>query len=258
MRSLRSGLTLLELLVVLTILIALGGIVVASLPGLLVRTQVATGATNVTEIDAALRRNMLSSQGMIGNRFDSLIVGSSGLNGDIASYVGGRENFQAASVSGRELRALATLGITQLIPAVDNVQNATFDSHDQMPVTLENEVKVCQLRSDYASRVAQRLWNIESVENKRFLIFGLGQRCSLVGASETAIFKEAPVHFSDNSLSSPNRMYARYLIVVELNSSGELEAKARYVGTVIPHQLGIVGLNDQLSDFYNSQNSGQK
>ena len=64
--SCRRGLTLLELLVVLTILIALGGIVVASLPGLLERTQAATAAANVPEIDAAIKRNLLLRQGQIG------------------------------------------------------------------------------------------------------------------------------------------------------------------------------------------------
>ena len=44
----RAGLSLLELLVVLTILIALGGIVVSTLPGMLKRTQVATAAANDT------------------------------------------------------------------------------------------------------------------------------------------------------------------------------------------------------------------
>ncbi len=249
----RIGLTLLELLVVLTILIALGGIVVASLPGLLTRTQAATGAANVSEIDSAIRRNLLTRQGHVGNRFDSLIVGSSTLNGDISSFVGGRENFQATSVSGKDLRALANLGITQLIPAIEGVQNATFESHDQLPVTLENEVKVCQLRPDYAAKVSQRLWNIDPGNNKRYLLFGLGQRCSLVGGGEAAIFKDAPVHFSDNSLSNPRRMYARYLLVIELESAGELESKARYIGTVIPHLSGIVGLNDQLEDFYNNE-----
>ncbi len=60
----RSGLSLLELLVVLTILIALGGIVVSTLPGMLKRTQVATAASNIPEIDATIRRTSLLSQGI--------------------------------------------------------------------------------------------------------------------------------------------------------------------------------------------------
>ncbi len=251
--AIRTALTLLELLVVLTILIALGGIVVASLPGLLTRTQTATGAANVSEIDNAIRRGLLANQGRIGNRFDSLIVGSTGLNGEVASFVGGAENFQTGSLSARDTTALAELGIIELIPANEQSDNATFGGHDRIPVALGSEGRVCELRPDYATIVAARLWNIEPNENKRFLIFGLGQKCSLVGGTEWAMFKEAPVHFSDNNLSSPKNMYSRYLIVIELDSSDELRSTARYVGTAIPDQSGLTGLNQQLEDFYSTQ-----
>ena len=130
----RQGLTLLELLIVLTILIALGGIVVASLPGLLERTQAATAAANVSEIDSAVRRGLLTNQGTLGNRFDSLI--SSASAGQVAGYVGGNENFRAGSLSAKEIEALAELGVTQLVPADDVSENVTFDSHIQQEVEL--------------------------------------------------------------------------------------------------------------------------
>ncbi|MEZ6094004.1 MAG: hypothetical protein R3C03_07160 [Pirellulaceae bacterium] len=100
------GLSLLELLVVLTILIALGGIVVSTLPGLLERTQVATAAANVPQIDSSIRQSSILKQGRIGNRFDSLIVGSSGLDGGVADFVGGKEYFEAVSLSQPEVFAL--------------------------------------------------------------------------------------------------------------------------------------------------------
>ncbi|MDB4380240.1 hypothetical protein N9Z70_02510, partial [Mariniblastus sp.] len=92
--TVRTGLSLLELLVVLTILIALGGIVVSTLPGMLKRTQVATAASNIPEIDATIRRTSMLSQGKIGNRFDALVAGSDSLDGNIPSYIGGAEIFE--------------------------------------------------------------------------------------------------------------------------------------------------------------------
>ena len=106
----RPGLSLLELLVVLTILIALGGIVVSTLPGMLSRTQVATAAANVPEIDSTIRRISLLTNGQIGNRFDALVTGSNALDGSIPAYLGGAENFESVSVSTSDLEALAEIG----------------------------------------------------------------------------------------------------------------------------------------------------
>jgi Tfp pilus assembly protein PilE len=247
----RRGLTLLELLVVLTILIALGGIVVASLPGLLERTQAATAAANVSEIDAAIRRGLLTNQGTLGNRFDSLV--STSTSGQIANYVGGSENFQVGSLSAREVEALAEIGITQLVPAREVSDNVTFDSHLEQEIDLGTEGKVCELNSEYAGVAMYRLWNIEPNAGLRYLVFGLGQRCTLVGGGAQAVFKEAPIHFSEDAASNPKKMYSRYLLVVEIDNTSELNSKARYVGTAIPHQTGLVGINEQLEEHYSGQ-----
>ncbi len=250
-KSLRQGLTLLELLIVLTILIALGGIVVASLPGLLERTQAATAAANVSEIDAAIRRGLLTNRGTLGNRFDSLISSSSA--GQVAGYVGGSQNFQAGSLSAKELEALAELGVTQLVPANDVSENVTFNSHIQQEVELGTEAKVCELSQEYAGIAMFRLWNIEPKASLRYIVFGLGQRCTLVGGGARAVFKEAPIHFSEDAASNPKKMYSRYLLIVEIDNSSELQSRARYVGTAIPHQNGIIGLNEQLEEHYSNQ-----
>lgn len=247
----RTALTLLELLVVLTILIALGGIVVASLPGLLERTQAATAAANVSEIDSAIRRGLLTKQGTLGNRFDSLITSSA--SGQVAPYVGGNENFEAATLSAEEIAALGELGINQVVPASEVSENVTFDSHIDQEVDLGTETKVCELNREYAGTAMFRLWNIEPNTELRYLVFGLGQRCSLVGGGAGAVFKEAPIHFSEDAASNPKKMYSRYLLVVELDNSSELKSKARYVGTAIPHQSGIIGINEQLKDHYSGQ-----
>ncbi|MEM7070811.1 MAG: hypothetical protein AAF403_03515, partial [Pseudomonadota bacterium] len=113
--------------------------------------------------------------------------------------------------------------------------------------------RVCALTPVYAAEILNRLWNMEVEENKTYLLVGLGQQCSLVGGSSTAVFKEAPLHFSKDAPSNPKKMYSRYLIVIEMDNSNELFAKARYVGTAIPHFSGLIGLNDQLQDHYSNQ-----
>lgn len=250
----RRGLSLLELLVVLTILIALGGIVVSTLPGMLKRTQVATAAANIPEIDATIRRNAMLSQGQIGNRFDSLISGAASLDGNIPSYIGGVEAFETSNLSAAEVEALRQVGVTELVPAAAETENATFSSHDQLPVAIGSDTRVCMLTADVASTTLRQDWNFEPVDGAKYIVFGLGEQCSLVGAGVKAAFSETPVHFSDDRDQSPDEMYSRYLLLVELKSTNESESVARYIGAAIPGRNGIHSVSRELENYYTDQN----
>jgi len=250
----RRGLSLLELLVVLTILIALGGIVVSTLPGMLKRTQVATAASNIPEIDATIRRNGMLSQGQIGNRFDSLISGTASLDGGVPTFIGGNENFETTSLSPADVAALREVGITELVPATEETENATFSSHEQLPIEIGSDTRVCTLSNDVAFTVLREGWNFEPADGAKYLVFGLGQQCSLVGAGEKAAFPEAPMHYSDDRAQSPKEMYSRYLLLVELKSKSETESVARYIGAAIPGRNGIHSVSKELKDYYTDQN----
>ncbi len=248
--TVRSGLSLLELLVVLTILIALGGIVVSTLPGMLKRTQVATAASNIPEIDATIRRTSMLSQGKIGNRFDALVAGSDSLDGNIPSYIGGAEAFETTNLSVADVGALREIGITELVPAAAATVNATYNSHDQTPVEIGSDSNVCSLSDDFAMTILPQDWNLEPAENAKYIVVGLGEQCSMVGAGQQAAFSESPVHFSDSREQSPDEMYSRYLLLVEIRSVDELKSVARYVGAAIPGQNGIHSVSRELEDYY--------
>ena len=247
----RRGLTLLELLVVITILIAISGIVVATLPGLLNRTATATDVANVSQIDATVKRHMVLRQGRVGDRFDSLLTGQT-RSGQVADYVGGSENFTAIDLKDTDVVALNALGITELIPAAENTNNATFESHVGEPVKISGNSRVCAINPDVAEQLMQDIWNIKPEDQKLYLIFGIGSRCSLVGGATEATFGEAPVHFSDNALSNPKTMYSRYLIVIELDRNSDGQSRARYIGTAIPGFNGLESLGQKLQQHYSS------
>jgi Tfp pilus assembly protein PilE len=250
----RRGLSLLELLVVLTILIALGGIVVATLPGMLKRTQVAMASANVPEIDATIKRNATLTQGRIGNRFDSLISGADSLDGSVPSYVGGAEVFEATTLASAEVAALREIGVTELVPAIPETENATFQSHDQLPVEIGNDTKVCTLNSEIAANLLKEEWNLDPIAGAKYVVFGLGEQCSMVGAGPKAAFSETPIHFSDDRSQSPEEMYSRYLLIVEIRPSSESFSIARYVGTAIPDKNGIHSISRELENYYTEQN----
>jgi type II secretory pathway pseudopilin PulG len=246
------GLSLLELLVVLTILIALGGIVVATLPGVLRRTEVATAAANLPQIDSSIRQNLILNQGQIGNRFDALVVGTSSLDGEIPTFLGGREQFQTVGLTAADVAALKRVGIVELVPAVPTPDNATFSSHDQAPVKLAADSKVCSLGGPDLELTLRRNWNIALDPGSKFLVFGIGGQSTLVGAGSGALFPEAPVHFSGNQSAGPQAMYSRYLIVVQLRTLSERTVEAQYVGTCFPASDGIRTMARELESHYSS------
>ena len=248
-----AGLSLLELLVVLTILIALGGIVVSTLPGLLDRTQIATAAANVPQIDSSIRQNMILHQGRLGDRFDSLISGSTSLDGQIPSYVGGDDVFQAGSLTEDELEALRAIGVTELIPAAETTNNATYESHQQAPVPLGTDSKVATINVAARPDLIRQLWNMEPNKEDKYLVFGLGARSTLVGSGQDALFAEAPVHFSDTQTTNPRLMYSRYLLVVALTHPSDQQTTARYLGTCIPGPRGLETISQALQEHYSNQ-----
>lgn len=248
-----AGLTLLELLVVLTILIALSGIVVATLPGLLRQTQLTASATNLQEIDAGIRRSQLMNRGSIGDRFDSLIASTGNLNGVLAEYTGLADEISAVSLTAEDVAALAQIGVTELVPADKSPQNVTFDSHQQPSVKISASSKVAAIRSDLSPVVARALWNMEPPADGELLVFGLGSQCSLVGRSTTAVFAEAPLYLSDQPTGGPQTTYARFLVVVELKRESSRRSSARYIGPVVASTKGLQGLSGQLEDFYATQ-----
>lgn len=246
----RRGLSLLELLVVLTILIALGGIVVSTLPGMLRRTQVATAAANIPEIDSAIKRHAMLNQGQIGDRFDSLVSGTASMDGTVPSYLGGSEIFETASLTSAEVEALDSLGVTQLVPASSGATNATYESHNQLPVPISDNSRVCILNPDLAVTLFRTDWNFEAEPNSKYMVVGLGEQSSLVGGGKDAVFSKSPVHFSDERNENPKTMYSRYLLVIEIKTADSGVAVARYVGAAIPGSDGIRRISSELERFY--------
>ncbi|MEC8556601.1 MAG: type II secretion system protein [Planctomycetota bacterium] len=244
----RNGLTLIELVVVLTILVALGGIAAATLPNMLNRTHVATVATSLPTIDASIRQNILINSGQMGDRFDGLVT--TGLSGTPAAFVNGSGAYATHSLAGNDVAALNGLGLTQLVPADDTVENATFEGHTGPAVTLANGLNVCTLAGDRTTQILSEVWNYTPVAGAQYIVLGLGAQCSLVGANEGAFFPEAPLHAVDAHSERADNSYARVLLVVELTGAGTADAEARYIGVGAPHPDGVQGVSTHLKEWY--------
>ena len=248
----RDGLTLIELVVVLTILVALGGIAAATLPSMLNRTHVATVATSLPTIDASIRQNILLNSGQMGDGFDSLCT----TGGAVASYVNASGAYAAYTLTAEDVAALDDLGIASLVPAVDPAvdDNATFGGHAGLPVALATGTSVCTIDGSTGTTLVDILgnvWNYAPEAGAQYIVVGLGQRSSLVGAGDDAFFAEAPLHAVDAHSERADQSYARIMLVIELLNAGTTDAEARYIGAGAPHPDGIQGVATHLQEWYN-------
>lgn len=237
-------------MVVLTILVALGGVAVATLPDMLNRTHVATVATSLPGVDSVLRQNSLLNSGQMGDAFDSLIT--TNLTGTVAAFANASAAYDTHTLAGNDVAALADLGITELVPADDTVENVTFEGHDGAPVALANGLNVCVIAATETARILGDVFNYAPVAGAEYLVFGLGEQCSLVGAGSEAFFSEAPLHFVDAHSERADNAYARIMILLELIDAGTATSEARYIGVGAPHPDSVQGVATHLQEWYSN------
>lgn len=244
-RTRRAGLTLIELIVVLAILVALGGIAVAVAPDLIKRAHVAEHVTNASGVETAVQTNRLTA-GSIGNNFDSLV------NATPAVYTGlpGAANYELLALTADDVTALSTIGVTGVVDGSATPTNATFDYANYAAPTIRNLAatgNVCAVVA--ASEPALRAqFNIPTTAGARYVVLGIGPACSLVGAN--GALSEAPVHFGESEATRANNAYARYLVVVELTAAGTANAEARLLGVAVAHDDGPARASGALAEWY--------
>lgn len=259
----RHGLTLLELVVVMVILIALAGIIVPMLPGMLGKAHSAAHSTNINELNKAWELYNMTYRGYP-NGLDSLIDGEShvftripgssttGLYtattvSELASAVG---TAASTTVSAAEvLTRLEEAGITTVYNMNANTTSATFDPYvyasgatTPTPVTIGSSTPLCQINSTQVNSTLNA--NLSGV----YVVFGVGSRCTAVGRGGIA---SAPVHFSDETgdNANPANQYHRYGVIFDLTKD-----PAEFVGAVAFHEDGISGAAEGVAEYYGGHN----
>lgn len=239
-----KGLTLLELVVVLTILAAIGGILLPLLPNLLTKTHVAVCTTNIPELNKAMI-TFNASNFTQPTRFDNLANGAAVWAGVPFSAVAA---YTSAALTAGQADSLIAAGITNMVqPLTTAGLSPTFAAH-----SVPNGAVVKTIASaDTVLTVTKAALNVAlgggvtiDPANTRYVIFGVGQASTLVG-EKSGIF-EAPVHFSDNAVGNPNNAYGRYFVVYRVLEDG---SPAEFVGAAAPNENGLEGVNSHLAEF---------
>jgi len=250
-RQNRPGLTLLELIVVLVILVAVAGIVIPLLPDAVLRSHTAVGATNTTEVDriVQLYQRVYSAYP---NDLDNLSGTSA-----IIDYLPGLGKGQISAVDvDPYVSTLKNAGITlvsQLHP-----DSATLKTNDGTPTfkpytgtsqAVATGLKVAQLSE--AAVEAGLVRDITGINGDVYLVFGLGKRCTAIGT----VLGDAPVHFGKVTSSRAGYMYCRYGLIFRVVRGGATPTtltEAQFMGAVSFQDDGIVATDGQLADFYDN------
>jgi len=276
--SQRKGLTLIELVVVLTILIALAGILVPMLPSMLTRGHDASCATNLPEINKSLQTYYMLYGGypdqcdaltdgtkmvdyLAGGTLDPLIPGG----GTVTTEAGGQ--LTADTLAANELAAVNAAGIqyvhtmvgTSATGATTTGWDPTFNPYaaaQTAPTLITTSTKLAFFEPASNANAAAIAQHLGLSLTGKYLVLGLGQRCTLVGKG----INECPVHFGDTQALNPSFGYERFAILYLVSDPGNPNAtpptpartisQVQLSGVFMLADDGFEDANDHIQEFY--------
>jgi type II secretory pathway pseudopilin PulG len=287
LRSVRRGLTLMELTIVLMILVAIAGILIPMLPSMLTRAHVGAHTTNVTELDKLILTYQAMNNAfpdnwdamtdgttmisyMAGGVLDPISVPptswSTGGTGSSANQAGGV--FSQSNPSAAELSALQSAGIAHVYPMQatpggtmwdGNAFDPTFDNYKTAPGTPTSITSSTALvfidpaKNSVALSFIQNQYPNWST-TARYVALGIGERCTLIGKWAPT----PPVHFSDTQDATPQFSYARFVAIFKVsdpNAPGGINM-AQFVGSAAIHSVGPTNLSSEFQNWYQINNGG--
>jgi len=257
-RRVSRGLTLMELLIVLTILVAVAGIMVSVFPSFLTKSHTATCAANIPEIAKSIQ--MFETQYMrYPNGMDNLAVG-----GSIFGSLAADHHLTTHALTAETAAALSAAGINSMATLTDSGSgdwHPTFfpygNSKETPPSTASvaegTDVAMIDMAGGGAANAAGLGLDVDP--DIVYAVFGLGTACELFGK----LAMEPPVHFSDSMDDNPNDYYMRFAAVFQLtDGDGDPLPKAKFVGVGALHSGGLEGVGDHTEAWWADHAAAQE
>ena len=229
------GLTLLELVVVLAIMVALAGLIVPHIADLPDKSSSVTNATIVADTDRAVQL-FDSRYGRQPSAWDSLLNNSgilySRLNPSLTSS--SPALIQASTLDAGQVQSLLKAGITGVHDADESLSGAPSNNSTHWRA-IANDGKVVTLvknpiTTTHGDTVIDSAFGINQhspMWANEFVVFGLGGAAEVKGTTMT----EVPLALSANPLT----YYARALCVYMIPATGANSIfPAQFVGTFLP------------------------
>jgi prepilin-type N-terminal cleavage/methylation domain-containing protein len=285
----RRGLTLIELVVVLLILVALAGVLVPMLPSMLTRTHVAAHTTNVTELtkviveyqalNNAFPNNWDSMVDPAGNQITYLaggVLNPTPGSGGPGGQAGGTFTVQAPTQP--EVNALLAAGINSVYPQstytkapgpadwASNPFDPTFANYATPPTTagattISTTSKLTYLTPTNAywnstgtpAGMLQQMYPAWST-TANYVVLGIGERCTLIGKMALT----PPVHFSDTQDASPAFSYGRFVAIFKVSDPATPGGvnMAQFMTAAAVHAVGPTNLSSEFQNWNQISNGG--
>ena len=276
----QSGMTLIELTVVLLVLVGLAGLMMPYVGSFVGKTHDATGSQNAVRLGEAIQRYQTTRDTYPSN-LDPLLVGAvAGASATIIDYTmlekmrldAGDAAAVAhttmetnygwspldlatnASVCGSLMKAGLGDSVTNMVNTKTGF-NATFSNADATTLTVPQGttsgmgVHTCLggAVEMSAAKVADA-FGITTDTTKTYIVYGVGQANSAIGKT----LQEAPVHFAKNADFNASKAYNRFVSVFAADNSAADAASAgaaTYVATGMA-MMTIVGVQKELGNYY--------
>jgi len=234
----RPAFTLVELIVVLTILVGLAGVLIPAVTDMIARTNRSTSAINISEVAGAIQR--YDAQYMTyPNNFDSLVTDLA-LGTDLNTLTAALGTASAdVTLTVATIATLSAGGITSV--GLHAVSDATFNLPTATTLASGDILKG-------PTAVTQQALGLETTGVAgKYVLLGVGALCDMNG--KTMI--DAPVHFPRNATTNPETTYARFIAVFQITDGTALPGgaltRSKFVGVIAPDGLG---LSDELDGYF--------
>ncbi|MEM1108864.1 MAG: type II secretion system protein [Planctomycetota bacterium] len=207
-RQVRKGLTLIELIVVLTILIALGSLLVPVIGNALVRSHVATCSSTIPEVNNMLQISLVD-RGVVGDDWTTGVAGAGASAG--AAVNGG---LTVGNLTTDEVSAMNAVGVITVWNHGDPTStpggdpyNVTFNP-GLASETLSDSTDVIVLTDEQAEGIFLPTDGDGTTAQSpvKYIWLGIDTTWSLLGT----LTAEPPTHFGDTEGAFPDQAYSRF------------------------------------------------
>jgi prepilin-type N-terminal cleavage/methylation domain-containing protein len=236
------GLTLMELVVVMAILVAIAAILVPLLPEYLGKANQSAAATNMSELEKAIQ-TFRTTYSRYPNYFDSMLTSSNAKPSYVSQPKDGDTNLMTVgTLSDTQFQRLSRQGIKQVYNLTSNTTGTDFHATlnpygAQLPLASGSSVwKLARTAGDggYNDEVFNRgvLPGMIMNNDHDYVLLGIGKYCNLCGPD--GLVKEAPVFGQHKSQNTPSTSYQRYVAVFDVGSATDtdLMKPAKFVSIV--------------------------
>lgn len=236
----RQALTLIELIVVLTILVGLAGILVPTLTNMVARTSRSTSAVNISEVAGAVQRFeaiYLRYPNNLDSLMEDITTGGDTLGTLFTSLASMIED---VTLDANTLSTLNTAGITAVGVHGDDTGTYAWPTL----TTLANT----NLLKGLTATAQQNLGLETTGVSGKYIVLGIGTRSELTGT----VMVDAPVHFPANASSNPQVVYSRFLVIMQITDGTNALTRARFIGALAPDgsSMGV-----ELSGYFDTTNN---